>query len=421
MLKNKNILIIDDDHDVAESYDHLLTTSGYQVLALTDPTQVMDHLYKDWAGVVICNVYMPAMNGLDLLDKIQQLDPTLPVIIITGHADIPLAINAVKQGAIEFFQKPLQPQALLDNLSVLLPRRQTIINNRQRHQKKITDILIGNSPLITKIREQLKSALINGNDVLIEGEMGTGRHTISHLLHQEFPTVTKRIFININSAELKYTTDLEQSLISAEAGDICLHNPQKMPISVQQWLCEYLINLKRTNRKHVRVIAIVDGQASDFVEQHTLVPELFYLLSQTRFSMPTLRQRNVDILPLFRHFLTLSCKTLDKPIPQIDKSYSDILFRYSWPNNVLELKSVAELYAIGIVKLTGHERHKSYEQMSRPLEDLLDNYEKKIIEDALFLFSGRISEVAEYLHIPRKKLYLRMQKHQLDKAQYKPT
>ena len=82
---------------------------------------------------------------------------------------------------------------------------------------------------------------------------------------------------------------------------------------------------------------------------------------------------------------------------------------------------MAELYAIGIVKLTGHERHKSYEQMSRPLEDLLDNYEKKIIEDALFLFSGRISEVAEYLHIPRKKLYLRMQKHQLDKAQYKPT
>ncbi|WP_249199179.1 helix-turn-helix domain-containing protein [Photobacterium sp. GJ3] len=103
----------------------------------------------------------------------------------------------------------------------------------------------------------------------------------------------------------------------------------------------------------------------------------------------------------------------------IDKAYINTLNRHHWRGNVLELRNVAELYAIGIVKLAGQERTQPLEQMSSPLDDLIDSYEKQVIEDALYLFSGRINEVSGYLQIPRKKLYLRMKKHNLDKADYK--
>ena len=138
-----------------------------------------------------------------------------------------------------------------------------------------------------------------------------------------------------------------------------------------------------------------------------------------RFNLPTLRQRSSDITLIFKHYIKQSCKKLNKAIPAIDKAYLAILNRYEWPGNVLELKNVAELYAIGIVKLAGQERSKPLDQMSSPLDDLVDGYEKQVIEDALYLFSGRINEVSSYLQIPRKKLYLRMKKHGLDKAEYK--
>lgn len=156
-------------------------------------------------------------------------------------------------------------------------------------------------------------------------------------------------------------------------------------------------------KKEVRVLAILEGTPEAKVEQDKLLPELFYFLSQIRFSLPPLKQRNCDITPLFRHFLKKSCQKLNKALPAVDKAYINTLNRHEWPGNVLELKNVAELYAIGIVKLTGQERTKPLDQMRSPLDDLVDSYEKQVIEDALYLFAGRINEVSSYLQIPRKK------------------
>lgn len=412
------VVIIDDDKDVLDAYQHLIEISGYKAYTATDPTVAISMLHKNWPGVVVTDMYMPGLSGMELLERVKALDPELPVIMITGHGDIPMAVDAVKKGALDFLQKPLQPAELLTLLEKHLPLRKHKIQQRTNLTHSTAEVLLGESPLICKIREQLTQIAQTTKDVLLEGESGTGRHTVAKLLHQN-SQLREGPYANALGQAINCTADLQRSMISARGGSLCLSNPQDMPIEAQQWLCRFLLEQERQGKKEVRVLAIITGTPETQVEQDKLLPELFYFLSQIRFSLPTLKQRNCDITPLFRHFLKSSCLKLNKIIPAVDKAYINTLNRHEWPGNVLELKNVAELYAIGIVKLTGQERTKPLDQMSSPLDDLVDSYEKQVIEDALYLFAGRINEVSNYLQIPRKKLYLRMKKHSLDKAEYK--
>ncbi len=417
MIQNANILVIDDDHDVAEAYQQLLELSDHRPHIITDPQQALTLLPKNWEGVVICDWYMPALNGMALLTHFQKMDPLLPVIMITGHGDIPMAVNALKNGAVDFLEKPLDPQKLLTLLAHWLPIREKTIQQRLQPKDTTSSLLIGSSPLIHKIQTQIKQAKSHSKDILIEGENGTGRHTLAQILHQQ--NALSSIFIEINGERMAHQKDLEIALTQADGGDLCLYAPERLSISLQSWLCQHLLAQDRTQQRKVRVIAIVEGSAHHWLESHQLLPELFYLLSQMRFQLPTLRQRTQDIEPLFRYFLSVSCEKLTRPIPNIEQTYLDTLQRYHWPNNVIELKSLAELYAIGIVKLAGHNHAKEYDNIVIPLDHLVDGYEKQLIEDALYMYSGRINEAAEHLHIPRKKLYLRMKKHGLDKATFK--
>lgn len=416
------VLIVDDDKDVVESYQDLLEISGYKVQATTDPTQVLGMVTKNWPGIIVSDMYMPGLDGMELLTRIKDFDNELPVILITGHGDIPMAVDAVKKGAVDFLQKPLQPTELLTLLEVLLPKRVQVIEQRQSLNHTVSEVFIGDSPLIVKLREQVANIALTNKDVLIDGESGTGRRTVSKLLHRSHQLSAGAgpgPYVEIDGSEITCTPDLQRTMISVRNGSLCLTNPHKMPVEVQQWLCRFLLEQDRQGKKEVRVLAIIDGDAEKSVESEEMLPELFYFLSQIRFAIPTLRQRTSDITPIFKHYLSFSCKKLNKSVPAVDKAYINTLSRHQWSGNIHELKSVAELYAIGIVKLIGQERSKPLEQMSSPLDELVDSYEKQVIEDALYLFTGRINEVSSYLQIPRKKLYLRMKKHGLDKAEFK--
>ncbi|KKD01499.1 MULTISPECIES: sigma-54-dependent transcriptional regulator [Photobacterium] len=412
------VLIIDDDQDVADAYQHLLEVAGYQTLTATDPLQALTLLHKEWPGVVITDMYMPGMNGKEVLQRIKSLDNTLPVILITGHGDIPMAVDALQNGAADFLQKPLQPAALITLLDKHLPKRKQLIEHRKRLRQTASDVLLGDSPLIVKLRHQIAAAESHDKDALIEGEAGTGRHTLARMLHSQ-TNMGKGPLIQLCGSKVARTSDLQRAMLNAREGSLCINHLPAMPTETQHWLCRFLLEQERLAKREVRVLAIIEGTAEQAVEKETLVPELFYFLSQARFVIPPLRQRASDITLLFRYFLEASCQKLNKPVPVVDKAYLNTLNRHTWQGNVLELRNVAELYAIGIVKLTGQERTKSLDQMSSPLDDLIDSYEKQVIEDALYLFGGRINEVSTYLQIPRKKLYLRMKKHNLDKADYK--
>ncbi|MBV7262798.1 sigma-54-dependent Fis family transcriptional regulator [Photobacterium sp. WH24] len=417
-LSEIDIILIDDDVDVLESYQRMLHMAGFRIIATSDPMQILTHVDRFWKGIVVSDIYMPAIHGLEILSFVVDIDTQLPVIMITGHGDIPLAIESVKKGAFEFVEKPLNPSEFLTLLDKALKTRRQTVEQRDALARTTENVLIGNSAQMITIRKQIQHLSETDKDVMIEGDLGTGRHTAVRLLHHLNPKCRGELV-------LLDTHDCDQEMIQyqfqqAEGGTCVIHSPDKLPMQLQRWLSSYLLSQERQGTKKHRTIAVFTGEAECCLVEGKLDAELYYYFSQYRLNMPSLLERNSDIIPLFRAFLRRCAKRLNVAIPKIEPSYLDMLKRYTWPGNVRELRGVAELYAVGIMKLTKRDVDETMPITDILLDDLVDDYEKKIIENTLYLFSGRVSEAASYLGIPRKKLYLRMRKYHLNKDDFKP-
>lgn len=415
-----NVLLVDDDEDVLESYCHLLRLSGYQPRATTSPHEALELLASQWPGVVVSDIYMPAMNGMELLTRVHEIDAEIPVIMITGHGDIPLAVKAVKQGAFDFLEKPLNPHALLGLLERACKQRSEVLARRNEIQETIDDELIGSSPQIVAIRNQINQLAQTDKDLMLEGPAGSGRHTLALLLHK-ISARREQAFHLHDCVSASSLPEVQESLAQADQGTLVLQSPARLTAECQRWLGNHLLEQERRGGKSLRTIALFEESPEGLVEQHQLMPELYYFLSQVRLKLPRLVERSCDIIPLFRTFLRQGCKRIGKQVPAVDRAYLETLKRHQWPGNLRELRNVAELYAVGIVKLAGAERAMPLANAKEPLDDLVEEFERRVIEDTLFLFSGRVTEAAQYLGIPRKKLYLRMKKHNLDKEQFKPA
>ena len=418
--RQAKVLLVDDDEDVLESYCHLLRLSGYQPRATTSPHEALELLASQWPGVVVSDIYMPAMNGMELLTRVHEIDAEIPVIMITGHGDIPLAVKAVKQGAFDFLEKPLNPQALLGLLERACKQRSEVLARRNEIQETIDDELIGTSPQIVAIRNQINQLAQTDKDLMLEGPAGSGRHTLAQLLHK-ISARREQAFHLHDCVSASSLAEVQESLAQADQGTLVLQSPARLTAECQRWLGNHLLEQERRGGKSLRTIALFEESPEGLVEQHQLMPELYYFLSQVRLKLPRLVERSCDIIPLFRTFLRQGCKRIGKPVPAVDRAYLETLKRHQWPGNLRELRNVAELYAVGIVKLAGAERAIPLANAKEPLDDLVEEFERRVIEDTLFLFSGRVTEAAQYLGIPRKKLYLRMKKHNLDKEQFKPA
>ena len=418
--RQANVLLVDDDEDVLESYCHLLRLSGYQPRATTSPHEALELLASQWPGVVVSDIYMPAMNGMELLTRVHEIDAEIPVIMITGHGDIPLAVKAVKQGAFDFLEKPLNPQALLGLLERACKQRSEVLARRNEIQETIDDELIGTSPQIVAIRNQINQLAQTDKDLMLEGPAGSGRHTLAQLLHK-ISARREQAFHLHDCVSASSLAEVQESLAQADQGTLVLQSPARLTAECQRWLGNHLLEQERRGGKSLRTIALFEESPEGLVEQHQLMPELYYFLSQVRLKLPRLVERSCDIIPLFRTFLRQGCKRIGKPVPAVDRAYLETLKRHQWPGNIRELRNVAELYAVGIIKLAGSERAIPGANAKEPLDDLVEEFERRVIEDTLFLFSGRVTEAAQYLGIPRKKLYLRMKKHNLDKEQFKPA
>ncbi|OLQ92128.1 two-component system response regulator [Vibrio panuliri] len=414
---NFSVLIVDDDRDVLDAYAHLMSISGLSSKCIEDPTLALAHLRADWAGVVLLDMYMPQMHGLELLSKIKQIDAGIPVIVITGHGDIPMAVDAVKQGACEFVEKPISPPALLTQVKQYLDLRRAYIEQKQNINQQINNCLIGNSAQIEQIRQHIAQFAMLNSHVVVWGEQGSGRHSAAQLIHDMKSPAPELFELQVELGE-----ELEQAVVRLEQGfngTLVISGLEHGSDSAQRQLVQQLLLAEREQSRAVSVISLFDSDPEAYVARQQIIPELYYLINQGCIKVPALRQRPDDIALLFHYFLKRSCRKLGKNLPKVDSSYLAILRAHTWPGNIRELRNVAELYAIGIVKLTGKERMYSHEAMSSPLDETVEDFEKQLIEDALYLHAGKVSEAASYLQVPRKKLYLRMKKHGLEKEDFK--
>ncbi|MEL7293418.1 MAG: sigma-54 dependent transcriptional regulator [Pseudomonadota bacterium] len=412
-----SVLLVDDDQDVLDSYMHLMSLANLSAKPISDPTQVNGLLAPDWPGVILLDMYMPQMHGLELLKRIKQFDERIPVIVITGHGDIPMAVEAVKTGACEFIEKPINPAELLALVKEQLSFRKMFIEQKHALANSIDRSLIGASAQSEHIRHCLSQFSLLKNNVVVWGETGTGRHLVADLI-VELAGNQESSVCRVATEACNDVTALQELLAMRQYTVWQLENLESISEACQRTLAQAIIERERNNQP-LQVIAVLNQEPERLIAEQQLVPELYYLLNQGVIEVPSLRARPDDVAVLFHHFLKQSCVKLGKSIPKVDASYLAILRAHQWPGNVRELRNVAELFAVGIVKLTGKEKLYTQEETQLPLDELVDDYEKGVIEDALFLHSGRVSDAASYLQVPRKKLYLRMKKHAIDKQSYK--
>ncbi|MGX4779114.1 sigma-54-dependent transcriptional regulator [Pasteurella multocida] len=410
-----NVLLIDDDMDILDSYQDLLRQEGYQVIICADPIDIVAQIPENWIGVILCDVLLPNISGLKILEDIIQRDAQIPVIMITGHGDVPMAVEAVKKGATNFLEKPISAENLLIQVAQALEKRAALMENRQWQLEKLSESFIGQSEWIIAMRHQLQKLADIDVPLFLWGETGTGRYLSATYLHK-LSARQNAPFI-YHECLPQAQCNLDKCLDDVQQGTLVLKNIHHLAQTEQQHLAKAL-NMEGCA---FRLILISDFALLTLIQEQRICSELYYLFLHTQFELLPLKKRPSDILPIFCHYVHKSCARLNKEYVEPNKKLIQHLLTQTWQGNVKELIHVAELYAIGLLaEQTPMSNPLALKtEHIKPLDEQINEYEKQIIEDALIFYQGRINDVATYLNIPRKKLYLRMKKHHIDKKHYK--
>ncbi|MGL5967498.1 MAG: two-component system response regulator PgtA [Kluyvera sp.] len=408
-----SILLIDDDADVLDAYTGLLEQAGYVVRTCNSPGEARPWIHRDWQGIVLSDVCMPGCSGIELMTLLHQDDRQLPILLITGHGDVPMAVDAVKKGAWDFLQKPVDPGKLLTLVESALRERKATIARRQQSQQRLNVELIGRSEWVCEYRQRLEQLAETDIAVWFYGEAGTGRMMGAKYLHQLGRHANGPfIYQELTSDNAGMMNELMEQ---AKGGTLVLSHLEYLSREQQYQLVE----MQSQEQRPFRLIGIGHVSLVELAATNNIVVELYYCFAMTQILCQPLSQRIDDIEPLFHHYLNKACQRLNHAIPEVGNDVLKGLTRRVWSNNIRELANAAELFAVGVLPLADTVNPRMHVNEPTPLDRRVEDIERQIITAALNIHQGRINDVAEYLQIPRKKLYLRMKKYGLSKEHYK--
>tara|TARA_B100000787_G_scaffold21836_2_gene14784 strand:- start:102 stop:1433 length:1332 start_codon:yes stop_codon:yes gene_type:complete len=441
------IVIIDDDQEVASALSEMLELEGFTVAVFYNAEHALQTLNTDSPAVILSDVRMPKMDGLSLLGQIQKLDRSLPVILMSGHGDIPMAINAMEQGAHYFLEKPLDPEKLVTVLHQASQQRCLVLESRTLQQNLnqlsgIEKFIIGKSDSIISIRQSVLALSQANVDTIIYGDTGSGKDVVAQALHLYSPRREKR-FVAINCGGMSESL-IESELFghevgsftganklhigkieAANGGTLFLDEIESMPLSVQIKLLRVLQerSIERVGSSksiHVKM-TVVAASKDDLVtlsDKGLFRKDLFYRLNVASISLPGLSQRKDDILPLFLHYAEQACVRYSKKMPELSPQYTNSMLSHNWPGNVRELKNSADRFILGITESNSCATPE-LEDSAINYDERMDQFERQLLEEGLRTGNGQIKETAELLNMTSKTLYRKMKKHLLDKNTYK--
>ena len=433
-----DVVFIDDDKEVLEAYAQTLELEGFSVRACRTAAAGIEKLSADTRAVVVTDVRMPQRDGFQALAAIHQIDPDIPVIIVTGHGDIPMALRALRAGAWDFIEKPADPALLVEAVRRAQAQRRIIMENRGL--RALTNDagswegrVIGRSPSAARLRQQLQMLSDVDVDVLILGETGTGKEVAARALHELGSRRAGR-FVAVNCGAIPGSM-LESELFGheqgaftgaqarrigkiehADGGTLFFDEIESMPLAAQVRLLRVLqertierLGSNTEREVNVRIITATKVDLNKLAAEGRFREDLAYRLDIARVEIPPLRQRGRDIVLLFSHFLDLAARRQGRATPVVDPATIDQLMAHDWPGNVRELRNAAERFVLGM-GLPNPGQAPAPIEGTDLLEQKLNRAEKAIIVDALALHDGRMGETAEALGISRKTLYLKMRK-----------
>ncbi len=442
------VLFIDDEKAIRQAGAQTLELAGLEVVSCASAEDGLARLHPDWAGIVISDVRLPGMDGLALLKHLTAVDPDLPVVLITGHGDIAMAVQAMKDGAYHFIEKPWPADHLVEVARRALEKRHLVLENRRLRARLTGETgglaaIIGRCPAMERLRQTIAAVADTDADVLVLGETGSGKELVARALH-DHSRRRHQPFVALNCGALPETL-VESELFGHEAGaftgaarkrvgriafahqgTLFLDEIESMPLSLQvkmlRVLQERVVEPLGGNKAvpvDVRVVAATKLDLSAACAGGRFRQDLYYRLNIVPLRIPPLRDRPEDIPLLFRHFGLHAGLRYRRDPPLLTPALSHRLLVHRWPGNVRELRAVAERLVLGLEDGLTAENATAPATGRRPLAEQVEAFEKSVIETELATQRGNVKATIEALGLPRKTFYDKMKRHGLTRDDYR--
>ncbi|MEJ6398825.1 sigma-54-dependent transcriptional regulator [Yoonia sp. 208BN28-4] len=442
MSKAMKIAIVDDEKDMRQSISQWLALSGFDTETYASAEDALKALNADFQGIVVSDIKMPGMDGMQFLKKIKGVDSGLPVIMITGHGDVPMAVEAMRVGAFDFLEKPFNPDRMTELAKRATTARRLTLDNRAL-RKELSDgsalmkKLIGQSPAMERLKEDILDLGQADGHVLVEGETGTGKTLAAHALHAVGARASKKFVLVSCSAYDEETLGRRlfgpanedepiPAMEEARGGTLVLEDIEALSDKLQAKLLT-AINDQGTPAE-TRIVAICNLQDEGKTCESVLRPDLFYRLAALRITVPPLRQRGEDILTLFTRLGEQYADEYGCDAPEVSAQEAAQLLQAPWPGNVRQLINVAERAVLQNRRGTGsiasllmadtEEAKPAMTTEGKPLKEFVEAFERMLIDNTMRRHKGSIVNVMDELQLPRRTLNEKMAKYGLQRSDY---
>ena len=441
------VILIDDDSDLLKATAQTLELAGFSVSAFAVAAEALAGLDAGFAGVVVSDIRMPEIDGLQLFDRVLQLDPDIPVILVTGHGDIAVAVKAIKDGVYDFITKPFAADRLVQSVHRAAEKRRLVMENRALREGAEQALdglpLIGQTPAMERLRRTLRQIADTDVDVLVTGETGSGKEVVASLLHR-WSRRAKGNFVALNCGTLPETV-IESELFGHEAGaftgaqkkrigriehasggTLFLDEIESMPPSTQVQMLRVLemrevtpLGTNELRPVDLRVVAAAKVDLGDPRQRGAFREDLYYRLNVVTISIPPLRERRDDVALLFFYFAERAAARFRRSVPTVPALIHRHLREHDWPGNVRELAHFAERFVLGLEEAAqAQSPAPASPDGAVPLPDRLDRYEADIIRETLGRNDGDVRRTIEALGIPRKTFYDKLQRHGIVRSDF---
>lgn len=420
------IMLVDDDVAFRTALADSFEIAGLDIEVHGDGQSALAGLNADFPGIVVTDIRMPRIDGHAMMEALLARDPELPVILMTGHGDIGMAVAALKKGAFDFIAKPFAADHMISSVRRALEMRRLVLENRRLRRAAVDAEqdypLLGETTVMMRLRDTIRQLASVDVDVLIEGETGTGKELVARLLHR-WSARHARGFVAIDCAalpdsvadEVLFGNRIQRGRIAdADRGTLFLDEIDSMSPNLQGKLLRVveereLPSLSGEPRAvSLRIVTAAKNNLDEAVADGRFRSDLFYRLETVRLRIPPLRERRKDIGLLFAYFLEEAAKQFGQPRPTIDAAIATRLNTDDWPGNVRELRNYAKQIVLGL----GQEPVRMAKEL--PLSEQMERFEQSVISAALERYNGDVGQAAEALQLPRRSLYARLQRHDMD-------
>jgi len=456
MSSNSKILITDDEKSIRNALREILEFESYSVLEAENGEQALSTIRSEAIDLVMLDIKMKGMDGIEVLGKIKELKPELPVIMISGHGTIKIAVEATKTGAFDFLEKPPDLNRLLISIRNALKSSELVKENRQiRSQLHGETYIIGKSPAIERIKQLIDKVAVSDSRVLITGENGTGKELVARALHKKSRRAGKK-FVDVNCAAIpselleselfghekgaftgatsrrigKFEQATGGTLFLDEIGDMTAESQAKVLRALQE---NQIVRVGGSERidVDVRVLSATNKDLQDEIDQGSFREDLFHRLNVIPIHLPPLRERRDDIPVLAQWFLT---RLSEREIVFSGKTFSDEALQemksLDWPGNIRELQNVVERLALLSAQdeITKKDIQQLVVQKKKPNElldkliDVTDSFhEYKEEAERMFLlkklekYDWNVSATADAIDIQRSHIYNKMKKYEIER------